>query len=84
MSNVKSKKDKVITALQKGTLTPSQLQTRFGVTNPSSMISSLRKEGYAIYLNSRVKKGQKVSYYRLGTPTQAMLETYAANGIAAK
>jgi hypothetical protein len=31
----------------------------------------LREEGHAIYLNTRIKSdGEKVSFYRLGTPTK--------------
>jgi hypothetical protein len=33
----------------------------------------LRKEGHAIYLNSRIVNGEKVSFYRLGTPTKRMI-----------
>jgi hypothetical protein len=44
------------------------------------MIDHLRKEGNAIYLNTRTTtSGDKVSYYRLGTPTKRIV----AAGIAA-
>jgi hypothetical protein len=34
----------------------------------------LRKEGHSIYLNSRINtNGEKVSFYRLGTPTKRIV-----------
>ena len=49
-------------------------------TNPSATINELRNEGNAIYLNTRINaSGDKVAFYRLGTPTKRMV----AAGIAA-
>lgn len=80
----KSVKAKVLAYLSKdsefNTLTAQKMQTMWGVANPSALINELRNEGHAIYLNSRINaNGEKVSFYRLGTPTKRMV----AEGIAA-
>jgi hypothetical protein len=79
-----SVKSKVLAYLSKedgyNTLTAQKMQSTFGVANPSATINELRNEGHAIYLNSRYNtNGEKVSFYRLGTPTKRMV----AAGIAA-
>ena len=70
-------KSKVLSYLSKdasyNTLTAQKMKSVFGVSNPSATINDLRKEGHAIYLNSRLVNGEKVSYYRLGTPTKRMI-----------
>lgn len=39
-----------------------------GISDPSRVISQLRGEGFAIYLNDRkTNRGEKVRRYRLGT-----------------
>ena len=83
-SFVMTAKQKVLNYLSKdsdyNTLTAQKMQSVFGVANPSATINELRNEGHAIYLNSRVNaNGEKVSFYRLGTPTKRMV----AAGIAA-
>ena len=79
-----SAKQKVLAYLSKesayNTLTPAKMQSVFGVANPSATINELRNEGHAIYLNTRINtNGEKVAFYRLGTPTKRMV----AAGIAA-
>jgi|TARA_B110000503_G_C6914508_1_gene316085 hypothetical protein len=81
---MKSTKARVLAYLSKdseyNTLTPQKMQSVFGVANPSATINELRNEGHAIYLNSRINaNGDKVSFYRLGSPTKRMV----AAGIAA-
>jgi hypothetical protein len=81
---VMSVKSKVLAYLSKdstyNTLTAQKMQSLFGVANPSAVINDLRNEGHAIYLNSRINaNGDKVSFYRLGSPTKRMV----AEGIAA-
>lgn len=71
-------KQKVLKYLSKNseynTLTANKMQSLFGIANPSATINDLRSDGHAIYLNSRVNNnGQKVSFYRLGTPTKRMV-----------
>ena len=78
-----SVKSKILAYLSKdggyNTLTAQKMQSVFGVANPSATINDLRNEGHAIYLNTRVNaNGEKVSFYRLGTPTKRMV----AAGIA--
>ena len=75
-----STKSKVLAYLSKdsayNTLTANKMQSVFGVAT----INELRNEGHAIYLNTRINaSGDKVAFYRLGTPTKRMI----AAGIAA-
>ena len=77
-------KQKVLSYLSKNseynTLTAQKMQSVFGIANPSATINELRNEGHAIYHNTRINAhGEKVSFYRLGTPTKRMV----AAGIAA-
>lgn len=70
-----SAKQKMLAYLSKtdgyNTLTVNQARARFGVQNVAARINELREEGHAIYLNTRTKEdGEKVSFYRLGTPTK--------------
>ena len=79
-----SVKSKVLAYLSKdsayNTLTANKMQSVFGAANPGALVDQLRKEGHAIYLNTRINaNGEKVSFYRLGTPTKRMV----AAGIAA-
>ena len=71
-------KQKMLATLKKqegyNTFTTKQAQHRFGITNVSARIDELRQEGHCIYTNSRkLEDGRKVTYYRLGTPTKAMV-----------
>ena len=73
---------KVANALSNGAeLTAKQITSRYGVKNVRAVISQLRSEGYAIFLNKRVSsfEGETYSKYRLGTPTRATVAAgYAA------
>jgi transcription initiation factor IIE alpha subunit len=73
---------RVINVLKNGVeLTAKQITARYGVKNVRAVISKLRSEGYAIYLNKRVSSfdGETYSKYRLGTPTRATVAAgYAA------
>jgi hypothetical protein len=73
-----SAKQKVLNYLTKNTeyntLTAQKMQSVFGIKNPSAVINELRNDGHAIYHNSRINaNGDKVSFYRLGTPTKRMV-----------
>jgi hypothetical protein len=73
-----SAKTKVLSYLSKtgsyNTLTAAKMQSMFGVKNASALVNELRKEGHAIYLNTRTTStGEKVSFYRLGTPTKRVV-----------
>jgi transcription initiation factor IIE alpha subunit len=66
----------LIAAFENGTeLTAKQISSRYGVKNVRALISSLRMQGYAIYLNKRVSDydGQIYSKYSLGTPTRRVV-----------
>ena len=50
----KTQAQRVVTALQTGAeLTAKQITARYGVKNVRAVISQLRTEGYAIFLNKR-------------------------------
>lgn len=77
-----SQAKKVISALQKtdNGLTANEMKNRFGVTNARALVTHLRQNGFAIYLNKtpayvdrngNERKG--VSRYRLGTPSRAIV-----------
>ena len=70
-----TKTAKVIAALQEGAeLTAKQISARYGVGNPRALISSLRMQGFSVYLNKRTNGfGDTYSKYRLGTPTRAVV-----------
>ena len=75
MTTTTTKTAKVIAALQEGAeLTAKQISARYGVGNPRALISSLRMQGFSVYLNKRTKGfGDTYSKYRLGTPTRAVV-----------
>ena len=54
---MKSAKQKILAYLSKtdgyNTLTVRQARARFGITNVSARIDELRKDGYAIYTNTK-------------------------------
>ena len=71
-----TKTAKVIAALEKGTeLTGRQIESRYNVANARALISSIRMQGYPVYLNRRVSTfdGETYSKYRLGTPTRSVV-----------
>ena len=74
MANV-TKTAKVIAALESGVeLTGKQIESRYNVANARALISSLRMQGYAVYLNKRTNGfGEPYSKYRLGTPTRSVV-----------
>ena len=65
-----SKKQKVLNLLSKGAnVAWTTIRTKFDLESPRAMIDTLRAEGYMIYGNK--VKGR--TYYRLGTPTRAII-----------
>ena len=67
---------KLIAALEDGAeLTAKQINARYRVKNARALISSIRMQGYPVYLNKRVSTfdGETYSKYRLGTPTRAVV-----------
>ena len=74
MANV-TKSANVIAALESGVeLTGKQIESRYNVGNARALISSLRMQGYPVYLNKRTNGfGDTYSKYRLGTPSRAVI-----------
>ena len=70
-----SKSERVLEALMNGEeLTAKQISYRFKVKNPRALVSSLRMQGYPVYLNSRTNGlGDTYQKYRIGTPTRAVI-----------
>ncbi len=70
-----SKIDRVLNALMNGEeLTAKQIRSRFSAGNPHEIVRQLRMKGFAIYSNARTnKKGTTRNFYRLGTPTRAVV-----------
>ena len=73
-----SAKQKMLAALKQtsgyNTFTTKQAQRRFGIQNVTARIDELRQEGNCIYTNTKVVDGKKVAYYRLGTPSKALVQ----------
>lgn len=76
---------KVLAALETGeSLTAKQIAARFKVGSPRAVISQLRANGNAIYLNTHTDtKGRVTQKYRLGTPSKAMVAAAASAGFFA-
>ena len=80
MTTKLSAKEKILNYLSKtegyNTLSTAQARARFGIQNVSARIDELRQDGHVIYTNTKTRgDGSKVSVYRLGTPTKAMVRT---------
>ena len=70
-----TKAQRLLTALQAGErMTPSQIQKRFSIGNPSAEVSRIRQMGYAVYANKRVAgNGVAVTEYRHGKPSRKLI-----------
>jgi hypothetical protein len=80
-----SAKQKILNFLNKSegynTLSVAQARARFGIQNVAARIDELRQEGNVIYTNTRTRgDGTKVSVYRIGTPTKAMVRAALRSG----
>jgi hypothetical protein len=80
-----SAKQRILNALKQNsgynTFTVKAAQNRFGIKNVSARIEELRKEGHCIYTNTRkTTSGEKINYYRLGSPTKRMVQTALNSG----
>jgi hypothetical protein len=80
-----SAKERMLAVLKKqdgyNTFTTAQAQRRFGISNVSARIDELRQEGHCIYTNTRTNSdGRKVHYYRLGTPSKALVQAALRGG----
>ena len=89
MTTTTTKTAKVIAALKNGAeLTAKQIQSRYNVKNARALISSIRMQGYPVFLNKRVSTydGETYSKYRMGTaPRSVVAAGYQAlaNGVNA-
>jgi hypothetical protein len=78
-----SQATKVISALQSADytdsgLTANEMKNKFGVSNARALVTQLRQNGFAVYLNKTPayvdRNGRKgVSRYRLGTASRAVI-----------
>ena len=70
-----TKTEKVLAAFKAGEkLTAKQIESRFNVGNARATVSALRFQGFAIYANPKTNsKGEKKSFYRLGTPSREVV-----------
>jgi len=77
-----TKAQRLLNFLESGaTATPRQMKAMFGIANPSAVVYHLRNEGHCIYANpAKLKDGSKVTKYRLGTPSKAMVARAAQFG----
>jgi hypothetical protein len=80
-----SAKQRILNFLTKkegyNTLSTAQARARFGIQNVAARIDELRQEGHCIYTNTKRRAdGSKVSVYRLGTPTKAMVKAALKSG----
>lgn len=74
---VATKTDRVLSALQAGKeLSAGEMATQYGVKNPTAMVSSLRQQGFPIYLNEGTQDSRgrvRAARYRLGTASRAVI-----------
>ena len=80
-----SAKQRILNYLSKNegfnTLSVAQARARFGIQNVTARIDELRQEGHCIYTNTKRRSdGSKVSVYRIGTPTKAMVRAALRGG----
>ena len=74
-TEVITKTAKVLAALKNGVeLTGKQISARYGVKNARAVISSIRMQGYPVFLNKRTNAlGETYSKYRLGTAPRSVV-----------
>ena len=82
-----SAKTRILNFLSKkqgyNTLSVAQARARFGIQNVAARIDELRQDGHCIYTNTKRRAdGSKVSVYRLGTPTKAMVRAAIKGGFS--
>jgi len=81
-----SAKTRMLNALKQtegyNTFTVKGAQRRFGIKNVSARIDELRQEGYCIYTNTKKVNGKKINFYRLGTPTKALVRAALSTGVS--
>lgn len=75
MTTTLNQTQRVLTALQSGeSLTAKQIAARFKVASPRKIVSNIRYEGYAVYLNKHTDtKGRITHKYRIGKPSREIV-----------
>lgn len=75
-----TQKQRILRSLRTGKeFTAKEIGAYFGAKSPTKVISELRREGHAIYLNKKTDtKGRVTQQYRLGRPSRAMVALAAA------
>lgn len=63
-------------------LTAKQIRSQFKIQNPRAAVTQLRSAGICVYSNAAtLSTGEKVTKYRVGKPTKAMVAAaYATAG----
>jgi hypothetical protein len=66
---------RVLAALQSGEeLTAKQIAARFRIASPTKVVSNIRYEGHAVYLNKHTDtKGRVTHKYRIGKPSRKLI-----------
>lgn len=76
-TTVTTKKARLLDAFQSGEkLTAGEIRTRFGIKNARAAVSSLRMDGYAVYLNQGTldERGRRrTARYKLGAPMRKVV-----------
>ena len=80
-----SLKSKILSSLMEGNaVSGKQFAARYhtSVTSIGARVSELRRDGYAIYNNTKTdSQGRKASFYKIGAPTRKVVAAgYAALG----
>ena len=80
-----SLKSKILSSLMEGNaVSGKQFAARYNtsVTSIGARVSELRRDGYAIYNNTKTdSQGRKASFYKIGAPTRKVVAAgYAALG----
>lgn len=75
-----NQKTRILSSLKSGKeFTAKEIGAYFNVKSPTKIISLLRRDGHAIYLNKKTDtKGRVTHQYRLGTPNRKMVAMAAA------
>ena len=77
-------KTKILNTLKSGKVSGKQFAARHNttVTTVGARVSELRREGFAIYNNTKTdSQGRKTSFYKIGAPTRKVVAAgYAALG----
>lgn len=75
-----NQKTRLLSSLKSGKeFTAKEIGAYFNVKSPSKIVSLLRQEGHAIYLNKKTDtKGRVTHQYRLGTPSRKMVAVATA------